>query len=64
MIIKLKSLLEKIKIRLLFAFACFIAAGALLAFTFFNFSLNFQLKSSVAKLLGLPETLEERNGSI
>jgi len=60
MIIKLKSLLEKIKIRLLFAFACFIAAGALLAFTFFNFSLNFQLKSSVAKLLGLPETLEAR----
>ncbi len=60
MIIKLKLLFTKIKTRLLFAVGCFIAAGALLAFTFFNFSFNFQLKSSTARLLGLPETLEAR----
>ena len=60
MIIKLKLLFAKVKVRLLFAVACFIAAGALLALTFFNFSLSFQLRPSLAKLLGLPETLEER----
>ena len=48
------------KLRLSSAVACFVAAGALLAFTFFNFSLSFQLKPSLAKLLGLPETLEAR----
>lgn len=48
------------KIKLLSAIACFVAAGALLAFTFFNFSVDFQLKSSTAKLLGLPESLEAR----
>ena len=63
MILKLKSLFAKIKTRLLFAVACFITAGALLAFTFFNFSLSFQLKSSTAKLLGLPESLEAREAA-
>ncbi|MEK7076293.1 MAG: hypothetical protein AAB941_01365 [Patescibacteria group bacterium] len=59
--IKLQLKLPKLpKIRLLAAVACFVAAGALLAFTFFNFSLNFELKSSMAKLLGLPETVEGR----
>src|SRR3989344_3353907 len=48
------------KLRLSSAVACFVAAGALLALTFFNFSLSFQLKPSLAKLLGLPETLEAR----
>ncbi len=48
------------KIKLLSAIVCFVAAGALLAFTFFNFSLNFQLKPFSAKLFGLPETVEER----
>lgn len=48
------------KIKLLSAIACFVAAGALLAFTFFNFSVDFQLRSSVAKLLSLPESPEAR----
>ena len=48
------------KLRLSSAVACFVAAGALLALTFFNFSLSFQLRPSLAKLLGLPETLEAR----
>ncbi len=50
----------EMKARLPFAIACFVAAGALLAVTFFNFSLNFQLRPSLAKLLGLPETVEGR----
>ena len=52
--------LELPKLKLWSAVACFVAAGALLAFTFFNFSVDFQLRSSMAKLLGLPETPEAR----
>src|SRR3989338_2249478 len=48
------------KIKLLSAISYFVVAGILLAFTFFNFSLSFQLRPSLAKLLGLPETLEAR----
>mgnify|MGYP001560785530 FL=1 len=57
---KLKLPVIKIKIRPLFAVTCFIAAGALLAFTFFNFSLSFQLRPTSARLLGLPGSLEAR----
>src|SRR3990167_5509414 len=51
------------KIKLLSAITYFVVAGILLAFTFFNFSLSFQLKSSTAKLLGLPESLEAREAA-
>lgn len=48
------------KIKLLSAIVCFVVAGALLAFTFFSFSLNYQLKPYAAKLLNLPESPEAR----
>src|SRR3989344_7717085 len=51
------------KIKLLSAITYFVVAGTLLAFTFFNFSLTFQLRPSSAKLLGLPESLEAREAA-
>lgn len=48
------------KLKLLSAIVCFTVAGILIAFTFFSFSFNFQLRPSSAKLLGLSKSLEVR----
>jgi len=50
----------KIKMRSMSAVVCFVLAGALLAITFFNLSIGFELKPFSAKLLGLSETFEAR----
>lgn len=51
---------KKLKIKLMPAVASFLVAAVLLTFTFFNFSLNYELRPYAAKLLGLPESKEER----
>jgi len=57
---KIKLPVIKIKMRSISAVACFVVAGALLAVTFFNFSISFELRPFSAKLLGLSETIEAR----
>src|SRR3989338_8481557 len=47
------------KAKMLFATACFLAA-AIIVFSLFNFSFDFQLKPYTARLLGLPESPEAR----
>ncbi|OGN09416.1 MAG: hypothetical protein A3J46_01265 [Candidatus Yanofskybacteria bacterium RIFCSPHIGHO2_02_FULL_41_11] len=44
----------------LLAIACFFAAAVIIVFSFFNFSLDIQLKPYSARLLGLPESPEGR----
>lgn len=51
---------KRIRIKLAPAAASFLIAAVLLTFTFFNFSLNYELRPYAAKLLGLPESQEER----
>lgn len=51
---------KRMKIKLLPAVASFLAGAILLAFSFFNFSFNYQLRPYSARLLGLPESQEAR----
>lgn len=51
------------KTKLLYGVACFAAAGALFTFSFFNLSLNIQLRPYVAKILNLPESPEAREAA-
>src|SRR3989344_4183592 len=57
---KIKLPVIKIKMRSMSAVVCFVLAGALLAITFLNLSIGFELKPFSAKLLGLSETFEAR----
>lgn len=51
---------KRLKIKLLPAAVSLFAGGVLLVFSFFNFSFNYQLRPYSAKLLGLPESADER----
>ncbi len=51
---------KRTQIKLAPAVASFVAGAVVLAFSFFNFSFNYQLRPYSAKLLGLPESPEAR----